>query len=190
MMRCGPIGQCRPDDASEAAGLKALVRLYRLRSRPSSVQELEFFRRMPSLELAVHHAALATDERGKRYSHQCRIPGTSLNRARTVLVSSIPALRGCKSFHDLHSLLVERLRKVRGLGELYCYDTALRIGAFFGLSPELVYLHSGTRVGAKALGLNVSGSFVAPEQVPAPVRALSPSEIEDFLCIYKDRFIK
>ena len=145
---------------------------------------------MPSLELVVHHAALATDERGKRYSHQCRIPRRSLSGAKTVLVSSIPELKHCKSFHELHALLLDRLRKIRGLGELYCYDTALRIGAFSGLSPELVYLHSGTRTGAKALGLNVSGSFIAPAQIPAAVRVLAPSEIEDFLCIYKDRFRK
>ncbi|MEK7411500.1 MAG: hypothetical protein AAB327_09000, partial [Actinomycetota bacterium] len=37
------------------------------------------------------------------------------------------------------------------LGPLYVYDTALRIGAKKGQMPKVVYLHAGTREGAKKL---------------------------------------
>lgn len=67
-MSCVPSSRkCFPATASGNADLAALVRLYRIHNRPHSEREIEFFRNMPSLELAVHHAALATDSRGKRY---------------------------------------------------------------------------------------------------------------------------
>jgi hypothetical protein len=46
-------------------------------------------------------------------------------------------------------------------------------GAFLDLSPEFVYLHCGTRDGARALGL---------------LRCLSADDLESFLCTFKDRF--
>ena len=42
------------------------------------------------------------------------------------------------------------------MGELVVYDTALRIGARFGLEPEKVYVHRGTREGVRKLGLDAA----------------------------------
>jgi len=36
---------------------------------------------------------------------------------------------------------------VHGMGKLLVYDIAHRIGAYFGKSPALVYLHRGTKKG-------------------------------------------
>ena len=187
-MRAGPPPACRPAYGAKNGNLSALVRLYRLHNRPRSMDELEFFQTMPSLELAIHNAALATDSRGKRFGHQCRIPAAALRRSKVALDSRTAEVRSCKSFHDLHSLLKRVLSDVRGLGELYYYDTALRLGAFLGFAPEHVYLHRGTRAGARALGLDSSAEFLKLSQLPAPVRALQAHEVEDFLCIYKGRF--
>jgi hypothetical protein len=66
------------------------------------------------------------------------------------------------------------------------YDTALRIGAYLHLKPELVYLHAGTRIGARNLGFDSSAEFIATRNFPDEFRCLSASEIEDVLCIYKD----
>jgi hypothetical protein len=152
------------------------------------VEELKFFEMMPSLDLSIHHAALATDHRGKRFSHQYRIPQASLKRAKVLIEGAVRRVQNSKSFHELHSLLEQLLGGVRGLGELYCYDTALRLGAALSLAPEFVYLHRGTRAGARALGLNASAPFVKLQELPAPIRVLPPHEAEDFLCIYKRRF--
>lgn len=175
---------------SHHANLTALVRLYRTHNRPHSVKEVNFFRNMPSLELAAHHAALATDGRGKRYSHQCRISNAPLNRAKQILSQSLSQIEKFSSFHELHSWLAETLSTVRGLGELYVYDTAFRLGAFRRLAPEFVYLHRGTRVGASALGLQISGSYLKMVDLPKPLHTLPPHEVEDFLCIYKGHFTK
>ncbi len=187
-MRYGPLADCRPAEGAKDGNLGALVRLYRLRNRPGSLEELEFFRTMPSLELAMHNAALATDGRGKRFGHQCRIPASALRRAKAVLLSRISEVKEQTSFHELHSFLERVLAEVPRLGELYFYDTALRLGAYLGFAPEFVYLHRGTRAGARALGLDISHSYLTLSQLPVPIRALPAHEAEDFLCIYKSRF--
>jgi hypothetical protein len=81
----------------------------------------------------------------------------------------------------------EHLNGVRGLGELYYYDTALRIGASLRLMPRRVYLHRGTRDGAHALGLACKADSLDPRDLPKALAVLEPREIEDFLCIYKDQ---
>jgi hypothetical protein len=48
--------------------------------------------------------------------------------------------------------LVEKIiGSIHGIGELAIYDTAVRIGARFGVEAEDAYMHRGTRDGAKAL---------------------------------------
>jgi hypothetical protein len=78
------------------------------------------------------------------------------------------------------------VRSVRGIGELYAYDTALRLGAHLRLLPRHVYLHAGTRRGARALGLDHRAKSLATTSLPAALRRLRPHEIEDVLCIYED----
>ena len=52
--------------------------------------------------------------------------------------------------------------------------------------PERVYLHRGTRKGARALGLDWRADSLDPRVLPKELADLEPREIEDFLCIYKD----
>jgi ABC-type arginine/histidine transport system permease subunit len=66
------------------------------------------------------------------------------------------------------------------------YDTALRLGANLRLLPREVYLHAGTRRGARALGLDYRSESVSMRLLPAALRRLRPYEVEDVLCIYKD----
>ena len=71
------------------------------------------------------------------------------------------------------------------IGRLMVYDTSLRVGARLHLLPDRVYLHAGTRVGARALGLDWRADHVAMAHLPRALRLLGPHEIEDCLCIYK-----
>lgn len=151
-------------------------------------REIEFFRSMQTLDLAIHHAALAINDNGKRYSHQCRLSRTPLLHAKEVLIQFSNHFSKFDSFHLLHLWLTETLRTIRGLGELYIYDTAFRLGAFLRLAPKFVYLHRGTRAGAKALGLKSTVGYLTVEELPKSLHSLVPHEIEDFLCIYKKRF--
>jgi hypothetical protein len=170
--------------------LAALVRLFVRHNRPNGLGELSFFRTMPSFELALHHAAFAINQRNKRFGHQCRITRTALARSAALIGAASAKLRACASFEELHQFLQNTVGAVDGIGELYVYDTALRLGAYLGLSPTLVYIHAGTRGGARALGLDVSRHAIPFEEFPPVLRSLSPSELEDFLCIYKARLGK
>lgn len=148
-------------------------------------EELGFFRTRPSFKSAVHHAATATDEDGYCFDHQFRILRAARLQAEMVLTAAKSRLNACKSFHELHTLMDDLLRPIFGLGELYIYDTALRMGAYLGLTPKFVYLHAGTREGARALGLGLDRAYLEMHELPAPIRALTADEAESFLCIYK-----
>jgi hypothetical protein len=86
------------------------------------------------------------------------------------------------SFAQLLSILDEA--KPRGVGELTIYDTAVRIGYGQNLKPEVVYLHAGTRKGARRLQLDVRRPFIPHTEIPKELDGLSPAEIEDVLCTY------
>jgi hypothetical protein len=59
-----------------------------------------------------------------------------------------------RNFAELFEMIHTAVHPIPGLGELYVYDTALRIGAKLNLLPDKAYLHAGTRSGARALGLD------------------------------------
>jgi hypothetical protein len=142
---------------------------------------------MPSIEYAVERAGMAENDDGKRYSHQHRLKRQDLKAGTNKLRERIPEIKACQSFSELHEIVCSITETINGLGPLYAYDTALRLGANLGIAPDRVYLHAGTRAGAKALGLNYWQAFLPVRDFPAPVRALAPDRIESFLCLYKDK---
>jgi hypothetical protein len=169
--------------------LKSLVETYIYYNRKKMSDYLTWFKDRPSLSEVIRYAALAVDDSDNMFRHQYHLDKESLKKGRAIVLSASNTLTQCKSFDELFRLLETKLRPVKGLGELYVYDVALRIGAYLGLSPEKVYLHRGTRKGAKALGLNHKVDALDVESVPKELRQLAPHEIEDFLCIYKTDFL-
>ena len=61
-------------------------------------------------------------------------------------------------------------------GTLTVYDIARRIGGHFRKAPERVYLHAGTRTGARVF--DISGDSFDPKILPYAFLLLAPSEIE------------
>jgi hypothetical protein len=167
--------------------LKPIVRIYIAKIRPNAQDELDWFRQQPTLQSAIEFAALATDKRGKRYAHQRRLKKTSLERARQVLLTNAVAIGKSRSFDDLFALIDAMLEPIEGIGELYVYDTALRIGARLNLLPTKVYLHAGTRKGARALGFDGKVQALEVTALPSDLHVLDPHEIEDVLCIFEDK---
>jgi hypothetical protein len=168
---------------------KVLIRHYKATRRQKIQEQLEWFAEHSSLESAISDAALAIDQRGKRFGHQHRIRKIVLQSAKEKLLSIKTELVQCTSFEELHALIASALEPIDGAGKLYIYDVALRIGARIGekpgLRPQNVFLHAGTRKGAKALGLNSQLSWLVKDSLPGWLRELEPYEVEDFLCIYK-----
>jgi hypothetical protein len=152
--------------------------------RPGATAEMDFYRCLPTMQVAIDWAGSARRPDGKRHSHQQRITREALRRARDQLGPA--KLDRNHTFDQLHAAIDDAIARIPGIGELTVYDTAIRVGAHLHLEPEVVYLHAGTRVGAQALGLPTKDGSLAMQNLPAAFRQLQPREVEDCLCIYKD----
>ena len=174
-----------PAEVGSRPQLNLVVRAYIARCRANSEDELGSFRAEPNLSAAVERAGRAETPCRKRYHHQRRIPAELLRFAAKELHRG--GLERAMSFDELHRLVQDAIGSLHGIGELTVYDTALRIGAKLGHLPKRVYLHSGTRAGARALGLDWRAAFIEVRDLPSELRVLRPHEIEDCLCIFKDK---
>jgi hypothetical protein len=164
-----------------------VIRHYRTKHLPKHRAEIQWFVDQPNLAATIERAALAQNHRGKRCDHQRRIPRDVLKAAFRKLHSKENEIRACKSFDELHELILETLKDIRGIGELYRYDTALRIGAKLNLQPRTILLHAGTRAGASIITNTRGRHCLSREDLPLELRRLPPEQVEDILCIYKNR---
>jgi hypothetical protein len=167
------------------SSLEQIALDYIERHRPNAVRELRYYQIQPSLEKAIEIATLAKMPSGKRHPHQRRIPASTLVKAKDRLLEARTDLQTCHSFEELINIVNREISPIKGIGRLTVYDTAHRLGAFLGLEPQKVYLHAGTRDGARALGLDHRQEAIEPEDLPLPWQSLKPYEVEDCLCMYK-----
>ncbi len=128
----------------------------------------------------------------KKHSHQYNIRNDAINAAYKKLSSSLELIEECryKDFDDLISLIADLIGGIDGIGDLYVYDISLRIGANLGKYPKKVYLHRGSLEGARIILGNekviIKGKILEKSDFYG-FGSLEPYEIEDVLCIYKDR---
>ena len=154
-------------------------------------QEARWFGAGPkTLTAAIERACLSAIPSGRgggtrRHSHQCRIPYVVLADAKAHLLARADDLAGCANFAELFAMVEGTIQPIPGVGELLVYDIAQRIGWSLGFEPEAVYLHTGTRSGARALGLAVNRKAIPIAEMPAGLRRLSGAQLEDVLCIYR-----
>jgi hypothetical protein len=170
--------------------LSQIVSHYVANKRERAESERRWFIIQPTLEDAISNAARARKPSGKRFGHQRRIPESVLRQCEIALLESARALQSAQTFEEFHHIVSETIGGIHGVGELMVYDTSLRIAAKLKLEPVVVFLHAGTRLGAKALGLDSSQAYIERRFFPPEFEPLSASEIEDVLCIYKDRLGK
>ena len=167
--------------------LRSIADSYRRVFRPRAERELSWFAEQPDLATALDLATRAENTQGKRYSHQRRIPKSAMFHARQILLSAHDLIQESGSFAELYHRIEQLVGDIHGIGPLYVYDTSLRVGAYMRLSPERIYLHTGTRIGARNLGLPYQKDSLSLSELPAAFRKLEPFEIEDILCIFKDK---
>lgn len=174
-----------PQDETRLAGIIKSYKALRAK-RPDTWSQ--FAVQQSTLKDAIAVSALSINKENKRCPHQYRIPKAVLEQAKDELLVNIARIRKAKSFDELYTIV--RTLGIFGIGELTAYDIALRIGAYLKLHPDRVYLHAGTRAGAKRLLGEVSGDYLFKSDLPKAFRGrnLKYGEIEDILCIYKDRF--
>lgn len=183
--RAGPFETCGRQSSQRLASLDAVVDDYISRCRDRADGESRWFAIQKSLDAAIENAGMARAPSGKRLSHQRRIPKAVLRVWTDELMASAPRIKKADTFAKLHDLIAAKARELHGIGQLSVYDTARRLGAFLRLEPERVYLHAGTREGARLFGL-ADRDWLLPSDLPRSFRRLTAGEIEDCLCIYRD----
>lgn len=163
---------------------QAIAEDYIHNHRDGASRVLKFYALQRGLKDAIAKAAFALLPSGKRHPHQYRIRRAVLVEVQVRLCNI--EFRQLQTFAELHSIVARAIGDIPGAGELLIYDTAHRIGAFLRLEPEFVYLHAGTRVGARALGFPFQRDSLSMSELPQEFGKLRPHEVEDCLCIYKD----
>ena len=160
--------------------------------------EIGRFRNM-TLKEAIKKAAESRKENGHPYEHQQKhwnFWPDAIEAAIRILADAEPRFRRCADFDAIHDLVREILEDARpathGLGALYFYDVAFRIGACRGdaFLPKKVYLHAGTLEGAKTVvpGKRLNeGDVLSMSELPEALHSLKPWAVEDFLCYYAKR---
>lgn len=122
---------------------------------------------------------------GKKNSHQNRIPKETLENFKKEIKKQKEAISECRTFDEL--LGISENSTIDGIGLLTEYDIAFRYGWQIGIYPDKVYLHAGTKIGAKNLGIVKRGAkYLTKEELPAYLKAIEPWMVEDFLCVEKD----
>lgn len=154
---------------------------------PNLQQLLYWYKKQNSLREAIIHASLGHTEKMNRHSHQRRISNFAIDTARIKLHNIERKIQRTTFFHDLYLLIDETIKPIKGIGNLYIYDSALRIGSFLDIEPEKVYLHAGTRKGAIALGINKKLNEINLHMLPKELWLLRPLQGEDLLCIFKNK---
>lgn len=130
------------------------------------------------------------DEKYKKGPHEWRLPNAQINGFIKALKAAQIETETFNSFDDLYSWVLKK--RTNGFGHLRCYDFSLSYGYNKGLRPiEFVYIHAGTKTGAKALkdkGLLQSEitERIPVKAFPKILQNLGSIHIENLLCIYKD----
>ena len=167
----------------QKASLATLVRTYRDMHEATLDEYLGYFRKLTSLDDAIHFACCGKG--GITHPHQYRVGKRKLTEAWQKLKRDVDRIRACESFEELVTRVGICTESIDRFGTLAVYDTALRLGAYLGHWPKLVYLHAGTKAGYKALVTQASGDAVGMEMLPKPLRVLEPYHAENFLCIFE-----
>lgn len=181
--KCKPFG-------SNFKRLEDVVACYIEKHRSRAEEELRFYAEKPSFREVVNMAAMAIGPWEGIHGHQnVRGVASRLPEFAESLLGALPELEKSASFNELYNAV--KARKVDGVGDLTLYDTALRIGAYLKIQPDMVFLHCGAKKGAKNLGIALRGRrSISVDELPSAFRKLKPHEIEDCLCIYQEDLLR
>jgi hypothetical protein len=127
-----------------------------------------------------------------KYVHLNRLKKDSLEEAGKKLRELENKFVESKNFDEIFNTIQNKIEaEIKGIGEMYTYDTALSIGHKLGILPEFIYLHRGTRKGAKLLDIKLEREIKISKNIegmPKEFQIFEPYEIEDILCLYKKDF--
>jgi len=178
-----------------------LVEIYnRNHARNEDWKLSDFKNRTKPFEEMIEDAVWGREPRLNRDRHQFRVPKKSLEGMVDILKNPkiIEEIKRCKTFDEIFTVVYES--RINNFGPLAVYDTSLRLGAYFGHYPTVVYLHQGALEGAiQLLGKDLIEKaskyfcgdseypYIFADILPEPLNKLQPYHIENFLCINKNK---
>ncbi|MHB1704197.1 MAG: hypothetical protein ACYCS0_08335 [bacterium] len=180
-------------DDSKCEQLEYLINEYSHKDgyREAIAEEIKEFKEVViDIAEAITNAATTMVD-GKRHPHHYRKSKNTLECAKKILLGKQSNISATKNFDNLHEIIIKSLEGLKYIGPLYYYDTAFLIGAHLDKLPEKIYLHAGTKKGAKNMEINIRNKkYIEMEDILChkifKKYCLKPYEIEDFLCIYKE----
>jgi hypothetical protein len=139
------------------------------------------------LAAAIRRAVSSIRPNGKMHNHQSKVSG-HLSFFKAALIWNIKSIAKAETFGQLYHTV--DMLKTSGIGPMTVYDVSVRIGAYMSLKPDRIYLHAGTKLGLKALGIKPWPREVSVpmELLPPPLDRQDPDTVEDFLCTYRSAF--
>jgi len=162
--------------------ISALVKRFKKDRKKVWAAEKRKYEASKTLPEAID-AALGLRANDKIQDHQRRIGRRVLLGARTRLQKAKRRIKHARNFCELIRVVELATADLKRFGALAVYDVAMRIGIWKKIWPKYIYLHAGTREGARALGL--SGDRLSKAAFIGMLDGLKPYQIEDFLCINK-----
>src|SRR5436190_1944827 len=99
-----------------------IVEDYRWGARLKSMQELDYFAKLPSLEEAINAVADARKENGALFNHQRHLEQSTAEEVRDLLLAHRHAIGRVCDFDELFSLVERLIVQVHGAKEMYIYD--------------------------------------------------------------------
>jgi len=139
-----------------------------------------------TLASAIKNAAEGLNPDGKMNSHQYLIGKKKGSIAANEMLKHINNLKNSKSFQDIFKITEHVKNGILGLGNLWSYDTALRIGFNLNILPDQVYIQRGVIKGVKKAlnGEKPKGRSLSLTVFPKEFQLLQPYQAENFLCIW------
>lgn len=152
---------------------------------------VDFVAKSGDLDTAIDRAVAGKREDGKAFGMESCIS----KRAKAEFAANLKKIKtNLTNATDFDALYGDVYAcAVRGIGHVVTYNVTMRLGAWLGPSvfvpKDYLYLHAGPLAGWKRLTGETGIPFRVPwESVPAALRVLSPRQVEDLLCEYRDLF--
>lgn len=161
------------------------IKNYQQHQLPALIADKNYYETL-TLKEAIQKAAEGKNSKGKTHSHQYRVGAEIGGLGASNLLLQIELISQCKTFEELFAITEDVKKDIYRLGDLWSYDTALRIGFNLKLYPKNVHVQRGVVKGVKKLFKDQSKmkfpielKYFSPE-----FQELQPYEIENFLCIW------
>jgi hypothetical protein len=152
------------------------------------LHELMRFFKALSFHSAIEYAASGVTPHRKIHPHQRGIGVKQLRQSATLLKEYLSAIRKAKSFANLFFITEAVKSQLKGLGDLWSYDTALRMAFNRGRTfyPQAIYVQRGDMKGIRKIfsKMPMKQRILPVKIFPKEIRSLKPFEIENFLSVW------